>query len=505
MTRFDAICPIHHVRTHPIIVPSRPHLLATLLVVGLFLVMNAPALAATDPSQNIPAQCQAIAGQASAAQSGQAIAPSAVIVTDTSESMKGFALPKSVRLYSLHEAIERAARDAIVAVSGSPAGNPERCTLGKSLDCKSKLALASFDTAAIYKSTESRLDLFFQKNIDKPLESVLDNHLLSLLVTDGMQALSGSSGNDQCLSGADPACIIHLLTQRIQEGYGAWIMLIYLPFKGRHFAERPLDESSWGQIQAHIEELKNDPIFSEISASTLVKRESKAVPFKTFHYEGAKPLLLLALSKNPEAGRAFVAKISASLPKAGIALPAAAIYPLELAPLAVVGRKLNKLSLSPKDPLQALMPVTGKRGGGGNYYDYLLECDFGGFGTLITTFEENINSTGGDLPFQSRLGFTGDGNLPPNQLHILPGNQQYKLQVSCKNLKKGSYATWLKYESALMLSASSDTFWRHLSADNTFQYPERLYGLSELVEAALKTVMVTPRVHDCIRIRVERK
>src|SRR5688572_10709897 len=57
----------------------------------------------------------------------------ALIATDISASFKGFALPNSTRLFTLHDELDRSVRNAIATSEASPA--IQRCYIGTSMDC----------------------------------------------------------------------------------------------------------------------------------------------------------------------------------------------------------------------------------------------------------------------------------------------------------------------------------------------------------------------------------
>ncbi|MEO0249406.1 MAG: hypothetical protein ABIN58_07660, partial [candidate division WOR-3 bacterium] len=281
----------------------------------------------------------------------------ALIVTDISGSMKGFALPSSTRLFTLHDALERAVRKAVVSVETAP--TIRRCYLGEQLDCQTQTPSQALDRPVTYSAKESRLDLFFSgvpkgssdSGKQTAAEDLIDPYRIAILVTDGMQARStNAAAGGPCMGGADPDCIAHLLRQRAQQGYGIWMALLLLPFQGTHFAERPLDNSQWQRIQQHVAALAQDPYFQGVNFRA--QRMGQAVPFTSYQFQGAKPILVLALSRDKQIGRNFIQTFTTSVRSEGVVQPAGAVYWLELAPLSVRYRKVSKISLASSGPVQ---------------------------------------------------------------------------------------------------------------------------------------------------------
>ncbi|MFL6211549.1 MAG: hypothetical protein ACJ74W_22055 [Pyrinomonadaceae bacterium] len=437
-------------------------------------------------------------------------ATDAVIVTDVSGSMKGFALSGSVQLFTLHEEIERAVRGAVNAAGSAAA--IKRCYLGSDLDCRTQINLRELDKDGTYNAKESRLDLFMRPAAQsgntpaaaKGAEDPIAPYRIAVLVSDGMQArTTGASESAPCMAGADPDCMAHLLKQRAQQGYGIWLALLLLPFKGTHYPERPLDEAIWQRIEQHVAGLGQDPLYQGVTFKA--SRAGAGAPFESYHFEGVKPILVLALSKDIEAGRKFIQQFGDAIRRDSVVQPANAVYTMELAPLAVVPRQIAKLSIPPTAPAQGARQITSKRQPG--LYDYLIECERNCATTLKATTEER----GGQqvLPAGVRVDFElvpADGSLPSKNLRIAAApDQTFDLGLNGQQLGEGSYETCLSLRANLKPDPQSDTFWRALHTDNMYEAPERLYGLREMVQQVLDMITQQPRVTDQVRFRVERK
>jgi hypothetical protein len=452
------------------------------------------------PTQAIKQPCALTTEQASDAKG-----TGALIVSDISGSMKGFSIPGSVRLYSLHEAMERALRNAISPVE--PGAAIRRCYLGENFDCDSKIPLQAMDSAATYSAAESRLDLLLgagSQNQESGLETdLLDPHRISILISDGMQARNAdASGASPCMGGADPNCIAFLLKQRAEKGYGIWMAVLLMPFKGTHFAERPLDAQQWAVIQQHIAGLGQDSYYQGVSFSV---QGGSSIPFKSYTFQGVKPIMILALSRDKDLGRRFIEQFGSLVRSANIVQPANAIHTIELAPLSVKSRKISKIILAPQAEVEGVEPVEGRREG--DIFDYLLDCESGGSATFIITSEESKGKQtipdGVDVTFNL---VSAVGSFPPDRLAIttLTG-ESYEAKLSCRQIKEGNYEAWLKLQADLKLDPGKPSFWIALSSDNMYEAPERLFGLKDVVLTVLNAAIAQPRVTDCLRFRIERK
>jgi hypothetical protein len=451
--------------------------------------------------------CQPVAEATPAAPS---TGSGALIVTDISGSMNGFAIPGSVKLFTVHSELERAVRNGIAAAEASPA--IRRCYLGSTLDCQRQLNLRELDRSGTYSARESRLDLFMlggpndgNSKDSKPPADPLGPYRVAVLITDGMVASApNASSAAPCMAGADPDCMAHLLVERARQGYGIWMALLLVPFKGNHYAERPMDNAMWQRTQQHVATLSQDPYFKGVTYSA--KRAGTNVPFEYYQFEGVKPIMVLVLSKDLQAGRAVMQQFTDSIKREAVVQPAAGVYAIELAPLSARSRQITKIGLPPTAQAQDARPISSGRKGG--IYDYLIECDRNGTATLTATAAEEPGAP--TVPFAADAKITlvpfGKAALPAGNLSTKPlGDGNFELRVSCQQIKPGSYETCLNLQADLAPDAQSDAFWKSLHADNIYETPERLYGLRDMVQKVLAAVTQEPRVTDRVRFRVDVK
>ena len=434
------------------------------------------------------------------------------IVTDISGSMKGFAQPDSVRLFTLHDTLERTARNAVL--SSEPSPSIQRCSVGEVLDCNSQISTRAFDNPSTYSALESRLDLFMraggqtgEKKDDnsRAAATPLDPHRLSILITDGMDASAPEArAGTPCLGGADPDCMAHLLKQHADKGYGIWMALLLMPFNGTHYAERPLDNSLWERVRQHVAGLGQDSYFKGVTLN--VKRADTSVPFTSYRYEGVKPVLIIALSRDVQAGRKFIQEFDGAIKRDNITQPVNGVYTMEVAPLSVRTRQITKVSLDGASAVEGVRPVTGKRQTG--LYDYLVDCDRNGGATFKVAYEDKEGAQVVPNGVEESLNLvpTGDGNLPKNLLTVKSrSDKAFEVQLSCQQLREGNYTSCFNLQSAFNIADQGAAFWSALNADNVYEAPERLYGLREMVQKVLQSVTARARVADRIVFRVERK
>lgn len=433
----------------------------------------------------------------------------AIIVTDVSGSMNGFALPNSTRLFTLHDELDRAVRNAIATSEASP--TIQRCYLGATVDCQSNISPRDFDKASLYSAKESRLDLFFAPTKDTSVASnktavdPIDPYHVAVLITDGMEASAPNSKEAApCLAGADPACMAYLLKQRAESGYGIWATLILMPFKGTHYAERPLDDSHWQRIQQHIVALTQDPYF--LGVKFTAKRAGNSVPFSSYQFEGSKPVLVLVVSRDIQAGRAVVKAFSESLQRERIVQPANAVYTMELAPLSVTTQKIEGIRFTHSVPVTELSLISNRRDKG--FFNWKVQCNRDGKATFdvvaAATGGENIIPDGVHAGFE--LGRFFPGGVPEDNLKIgKTQDNNFQLQVNCGHLVPGEFKTCLSLQARLTADANGSAFWNALSSDNMYEAPERLYGLKDMILQVLNSTTEKPRVTDAIMFTLELK
>lgn len=433
------------------------------------------------------------------------------VFVDTSGSMWGFFDKKTQNVVALHAEL-----DTTIAELGLRTA--AKCTVGLELKCAGAPSTpAQLGDGAAYHEAESRIDKVMARaplpaQIDPnnpPPPDLLDDARLSVLVTDGMESTSPGrprEGAAECAQGADPTCIQSLLRKRIKEGFGVWLVGVLLPFKGTHYPERTIIPAEYDEVKKHVDQLKfegqNRGVqFSVGPALATEKRTGNS----TYHYEGYKPILLVAFSREPALGRAFVATLTQKLRRipiqpgglGGVHMNADdAVQSVELAPLSPSTVKLAKLELLPRAEqkgmppgafpefrLEAQKPMSsglsskvwcGPQGGA------LLAVDYerAGDGVLPGYYKEEVRLVPGAAPPRSLA--------PPTPL----AERRLRTGVNCVPLQKGHTELQLALETHYTLdeNATRGQWWSRekWSGEDTWKTPERLYGLEDLVLPILR-------------------
>jgi hypothetical protein len=429
--------------------------------------------------------------------------------------MSGFVAPGSTRLYTLHDTLERALRNALGAVGSDAA--IRRCDLGSDLKCESAHTKAEMDKP-IYNSPQSRLDLFFTADAKGKITEaggLIEANRIAVLATDGMQAQATTSGapggGKPCLGGADPECMAYLLKQRVAAGYGVWLSLLYLPFNGVHGGYRPLDDTHWQRIQQHVADLRQDPYFQGVSFK-LGDRNAKP-RFTSYAYQGVKPFMVIAVSKDHRAGREFVKQLADIARKENLTQPVNGIYSIELAPIPSQTLQITNIKKDPSSRNTAISLVTRERKSG--YYDFLVECEREGETTFFVEAKRtgDVKSLLESVAVEFSMVNSGDDKLPADTLTVKnpfvksDDADTYRAEIACKckTVRAGNYDRWFKLQANLKSELSASSPWAALHTDNAYEAPERFYGLKELVQKVLEPATKEPRISDCLQFRLQRK
>jgi hypothetical protein len=276
-----------------------------------------------------------------------------------------------------------------------------------------------------------------------------------------------------------------------------------MPFKGTHYAERPLDDSQWQRIQQHVSGLSQDPLFPGVKFT--VSRQG-GTPFTSYQFEGSKPVLVLVVSRDIQAGRAITNKFSEAVKRERVVQPSGGVYTLELAPLSVAARKIEDVRFSKSVPTQDLSLISHRKDKG--FFNLAVECDRGGNASfdIITSESGGSNVVPDGVLAQYALTRSGTGGLPEDNLKIVGGQgNTLVLKVNCDRITPGKFKTCLALQAALSVEETSNAFWRSLSADNMYEAPERLYGLKEMILDVLTSTIQKPRPTDAVMFTLERK
>lgn len=455
----------------------------------------------------------------------QAAAAGARVVVDTSGSMKGFVQKGRVTLQTIHRSIDE-------LLSSHGLNVPlERCLLGKEFDCTKSLPYTEYQSTKIYDAEVSRLDLALVRPVKAPGENPaappprdnLDPFRISILLTDGMQAAQGSAGAIvagtptasavACASGADPGCLGALLVERAREGYGIWVISLSLPFDGQHYAERGLDAGHWQQVNAHIDELKKAPEWYGTPLEVSKLSTNKKTGTSSYQYMGVKPLLFFVFSREHATARTFVIDLANRLQAERIGAPEGhSVQWTELSPLGkrlhavsgvelVEGKKPSKLRLSRLRRTDAGAEVT-------------VTCPSSREGkpnaALAISLSASDVAPGLPAYVQQRVQLEPGARGVSNKILKDPSEKSagnYVAKVDCTFVSAGQYQAEyiLSVEQQMSEVVPDSEWWIGLSAENTYEQPERVYGLKPLVLRVLRQALADQRHDDTLTIRIEKK
>lgn len=442
---------------------------------------------------------------------------SARVFVDVSGSMAGFFnVPQADagKLTAVHEELD-------AALSEAGLKSPQKCTVGSAVTCTGvPTAPAKLAARALYKEKTSRLDKVLERvpppaQIDPnrpPAPDLLDDARVTLLVTDGMAVAPGGGGSSACASGADPACVRTLLEQRIEEGFGVWIVGVLLPFHGTHFPERALNPGHLKELRAHVDQLRFDPrnlgVAFEIPGPLGTDGASGS---STYQYKGYKPLLLFVFSRDAALGRGIsaelVKKLRAAPIQPGKMRPEDTAHRVELAPLAARPTRAVGLEVAPLDHQRV---VFGSGFVAAQFAELKLKekqpfgdslavrvwCGPKGRAMLFLRYEQDGASA---LPpyFVEEVVLVPPANAPqgsvapPSAAPVSAGPRQIQTGLNCAPISKGPDTPIdLSLETHLRLdTAQLDRQWwsqRGWSSEDAWQRPERVYRLEDIILPILK-------------------
>lgn len=455
-----------------------------------------------------------------AAQAAPSVQGSRVFI-DRSGSMKGFAAASPASLESVHRAI-------INTLSAGGAVPIDFCSVGNKTECELPAEPKRFREARAYSARESRLaesiapvpaDQDALPGGGRRVSSV-DERSVAVLVTDGLEAGSVQRRGDEplfCVPGPDSFCLQRVLVARAKEGYGIWLLTISLPFKGRVYPERGLDKRLFERTSQHIAELRQQPAWRDIPLEVKGLRKDRHTGNHSYVYTGARPLMVFVLSRDHAAGRAVVQRLQEELSSARVASPAKWVRSLELFPQRATryrfrqqGQGAGLARLGTDEAAQALLPVGTPRRDAEQRLEVRLECREGGAARL---------------QMQAELGPGGAQKLPPEltqslavRVHpstipanaVIPPTKHPKALgahvsgLRCLPFSTGTTAYEYHLVSTVSFDAArgTDKWWRRWTAANTYETPERVYRLAELVHSLLRQAVVNERVEDRIRVLV---
>jgi hypothetical protein len=487
------------------------------------------------------------------------------IFTDITPTMQGFAGygGKATSLREIHRSID-------VAVGEAGAPSPRRCSLGAQWKCATwndaeKKCDSYYTTPAVQcdekvtpdygapttylaANDTSKLDeVLVRKPVPEkvvadapPAPDWLDDAGLTVIVSSGLEpgpitTPPSVSPAESCKAGPSPACITRSLVERTKEGFGAWLITANLPFDGSYVADVPVDAKYLESAKTHVADLKKiatgetTPYFGldlEVRAQQQIWSTTRGPGYSRFSYKGVRPLLIVAMSRNPDTGRAFAKSLVDKLRadpalRPGKLSAEEAFASIELGPLAGSTFAPGALELLSKDaePQKGLDPAElaeFRFGGGGAsergaWSD--VSCGAKGKGWLLARYATTPGAVALPPYVKETVRLEGpssDEPLPAMVSHQerVEGQPAFRVFVGCGPLATRSEPWAVEYllygKSELDEKALEATWLARASAPNVYEMPERTYGLREVATAVLKQAVTRDTCASRVRVTVKR-
>ncbi len=419
------------------------------------------------------------------------------IVVDVSESNQGFARGRSLAIEGLHSQV----------IEGSLASLGlnvpfERCSLDDQLHCDRPLTVQQIRDPNTFHGRAGAIDLALRKppraaRQDQQLPDPLDPFRVMVLVTDGAQSSSSpfnasATGDVACASGADPSCLAALMRQRIDEGYGIWAIRLRLPFNGKYFAERRLDRTMFDRTTAHLADVnRNERSWSGVTQ--VARRPNFTGDSGAFEFTGARPLLVLVLSRDITMGRSLVNEMLRRARSERITAGTVDdIASSEWAPFEGYAAQTSSAQRVDSGGAADEVRVDRARVASGTL-TVPITCSLRGRARVRVTGSITQGSMPppafADVRFEwRRESATARGiSLPPanSALRASPGAFEGVFDVDCTGLPAGRFRyQWNIFgQWSLNTDAASREWWTQESATNSYEMPERVFGLAEMAQS----------------------
>jgi hypothetical protein len=414
------------------------------------------------------------------------------VVVDVSESHQGFARARPLALEGLHGQVI----EASLAALGLNVPF-ERCALDEQLRCQPSLTIQQLRDPNTYRGRAGALDIALRRppravREDQQQPDPLDPFRVAILVTDGAQSSSipfnaTATGDVACAGGADPSCIAALLRQRIDEGYGVWVMRVRLPFNGKYFSERRIDRAMFARTVAHIADVnRNDRSWSGVTLS--VRRPNFTGDSGSYELSGARPLLVFVLSRDIESGRLVVNEMLRRVrtERIGAGTPDDVVAS-EWAPFEGYDARLTAAQRLDSGGAADDVRVDRVRVQGGSLI-VPVTCSLRGRARLRVQ-GSIVQGSIAPPPFADvRLEWRRETPaargiaLIPSTIRAAPGPFEGVFEVDCSGLPAGRFRyTWSVFgQWRLNEQAAQREWWSLESAENSYEMPERVFGLADL-------------------------
>ncbi len=378
--------------------------------------------------------------------------------------------------------------------------------------------------------TTSGLERVIAPRSKRPPPDSMDDAGLNVIILGGLtgEANPSSSGTAEAACGPDlsPNCLAKALIERLaqQPSYGVGLLVIEMSYRGTFFSPVAYDASRLQELRDHVKSLNvasdgEKKLFDGVKFDPPPSTTSVRGGGSLVTYAGAKPLLILVLSRdNFSSGRSFLERLKRHLSgDASFALgkmsPENTVRVEELAPLVPMAYTLKAPHLveeSVVEPtvrpnriaMQELFPKQFKATAKEGQAEASVRCASGGRGYVKIPFDV---TGGAALPvfLEQTPSLVPVGASAP--VPSLKGSSFYVL-VSCKGPHPVNVVHEYKLRARLSVKPDrvGDAWWAKMSAERAYDMPERTHGLRDVVRAVLDRS--TSMEHDVgsFKLRIDR-
>jgi hypothetical protein len=444
----------------------------------------------------------------------------ALVVVDTSQSLAGFVQAAGRSQGGAHTSAMSVLHQQVIetALNRLRADAPlQRCLLDTELRCgAAPVPATTFDLASTYHGSDAALDRVLRMPESAPRPDAVEPDLLepraiSILLTDGFQSAptpSAGSPHVRCAGGADPGCLGALLADRVRAGYGVWVGRIYLPFSGNYYPERSID-GLWDGIVAHVDDLnRNQTAWQGVTFQARQARGERRAN-GMFTWSGARPLLMVVLSRNIALGRDFVARASQALQveRAILARESferdvafAELAPFETATACIDPSAIRRQeSIGPGAAVRIAPAVRTARG-----VEVLARCTITGRASFSTRF---VVARPPSVPAYVDVQTTWRAEgAPASWLTVTASGPQLVATIDCRRLPRGVVSAMWGVYAAWERRVGQDRQWVfEESAPTSYEAPEKVFRLRDLVSPALDLALNRQGWLDHLTVTVSRE
>lgn len=412
-----------------------------------------------------------------------------LILGDASGSIRGFAVASSAQLRSVYQLTRRAVAQypmelRAVRRRAGPDGKPESV-----LEPMPQNRFEPFGAAEFYWG-ESPLAEVVLRTTEDPRNGVV------ILVTDGME----SEGYAANLRAA--------LITRIEQGWGAWLLMIRLPFDGPYFTEQHIDDQHFGRVREAVRHA--NPRWSVERPRGRADPQCVLAGNCHYSFRGLRPLLILIVSREIDRGRAIAQQLAADLAKEP--LPEPKVRTAELAPLYQRGLKVAHypmlgesslgLVVDSRDLLSPTVEWFSSEGPLVRKFAVALAWQH-----PVAPFEQLYNETAQYSETQKRPGWIREITAAFDS--VSSSGSAGRIDIGLNAKKPGLIGRWLELDAdykqplilrvATTLQASSEArWWDEWSADTSWETPHRLFRLRDLVRSASEAAATRKKAEPII-------